>query len=75
MRRTVLVPTLLVTALAAVPCAASADTLFGGNIGVFVPRGLDGRTTGDVLAENITFRTFYATTISTRIPSTSCSRT
>jgi len=59
MRRTVLFSTLLVAALAAVPRAASADTLFGGNIGAFVPRGLDGRTTGDVLAENFTFRTYF----------------
>ena len=59
MRRTVLVSTLLVAALAAAPQMAAADTLFGGNIGAFVPRGLDGRTNGDVLAENLTFRTFY----------------
>jgi hypothetical protein len=59
MRRTVLVPMLFVAALAAAPQMAAADTLFGGNLGAFIPRGLDGRTTGDVLAENITFRTFY----------------
>jgi outer membrane protein W len=59
MRRTVLVSTLVVAALAAAPQIAAADTLFGGNLGAFIPRGLDGRTTGDVLAENITFRTFF----------------
>ena len=59
MRRSVLASTLFAAALAAAPQIAAADTLFGGNIGGFIPRGLDGRTTGDVLAENITFRTFF----------------
>jgi opacity protein-like surface antigen len=59
MRRSVLASTLLVAALAAAPQIAAADTLFGGHIGGFIPRGLDGRTTGDVLAENLTFRTFF----------------
>jgi outer membrane protein W len=59
MRRSVLVSTLVVAALAAAPQIAAADTLFGGNIGAFIPRGLDGRTNGDVLAENLSFRTFF----------------
>ena len=59
MRRSVLASTLFAAALAAAPQIAAADTLFGGNIGGFIPRGLDGRTTGDVLAENLTFRTFF----------------
>jgi outer membrane protein W len=59
MRRTVLIPTLLLTALAAAPRAASADLLLGGNFGAFIPRGLDGRKTGDVIAENLTFRTYF----------------
>jgi hypothetical protein len=59
MRRSVLVSTFVVAALAAAPQIAAADTLFGGNLGAFIPRGLDGRTSGDVLAENIGFRTFF----------------
>ena len=75
MRRSVLVSTLVVAALAAAPQIAAADTLFGGNIGAFIPRGLDGRTSGDVLAENIGPSAPSSTTTSTRIRSTSCSRT
>jgi opacity protein-like surface antigen len=58
MRRTVLLPSLLLTALAAAPQAASADLLIGGNFGGFIPRGFEGRKTGDVIAENLTFRTY-----------------
>lgn len=57
MRRIVLVPTLLLAALAGAPQVAAADTLFGGFAGVFVPRGIDNRVAGDVLFENLTFRT------------------
>jgi hypothetical protein len=57
MRRIVLVPTLLLAALAGAPQTAAADTLFGGFAGVFVPRGIDNRVAGDVLFENLTFRT------------------
>jgi opacity protein-like surface antigen len=57
MRRTVIIPMLLLAALAGAPRVAAADILVGGFIGGFVPKGLDGRTRGDVLAENLTFRT------------------
>ena len=63
MRRTVLVPTLLAAALVAAPQLASADTLFGGFVGGFIPRGIDNRVAGDVLTEtfhpNVGFRTLY----------------
>lgn len=59
MRRTVLLPTLLLAALAGAPQVAAADMLVGGFIGGFIPKGLDGRTRGDVLAENLTFRTLF----------------
>ena len=61
MRRTVLVPTLLVAALAAAPPIAAADTLFGGTFGGFIPRGEDGRTSGDVLNETFGFRNGFRT--------------
>ena len=61
MRRTVLVPTLLVAALAAAPQMAAADTLFGGTFGGFIPRGQDGRTTGDVLTETFGLRNGFRT--------------
>ena len=61
MRRTVLVSTLLVAALAAAPQPASADTLFGGTFGGFFPRGEDGRATGDVLSETFGFRNGFRT--------------
>jgi opacity protein-like surface antigen len=59
MRRTVLVPMLLLSVFVGVPRVAAADILVGGFIGGFVPKGLDNRTRGDVLAENLTFRTLY----------------
>jgi hypothetical protein len=59
MRRTVLVPTLLLAALAAAPQIAAADTLFGVTLGGFSPKGEGGRVAGDVLFENLGFRTFY----------------
>ena len=58
MRRTVLLPTLLLTALAATPQSAFADLLLGGNVGAFIPRGFEGRKSGDVIAENLSFRTY-----------------
>ena len=61
MRRTVLVPMLFVTALAAAPQTASADILFGGTFGGFIPRGEDGRTNGDVLNETFGFRNGFRT--------------
>jgi hypothetical protein len=61
MRRTVLVPTLLVAALAAAPQIAAADTLFGITAGGFIPRGESGRTTGDVLRENFGVREGFRT--------------
>lgn len=61
MRRTVLVPTLLVAALAAAPQVASADTLFGGTFGGFIPRGEGGRTSGDVLTETYGSRNGFRT--------------
>jgi opacity protein-like surface antigen len=59
MRRTVLLPTLLLAALLAAPQLAAADGLVGGFVGGFIPKGLDGRTHGDVLAENLAFRTLF----------------
>ncbi|MEO5821467.1 MAG: hypothetical protein ABIT71_13260 [Vicinamibacteraceae bacterium] len=61
MRSTVLVPTLLVAALAAAPQFAAADTLFGITAGGFIPRGESGRTTGDVLNENFGVRNGFRT--------------
>ncbi len=61
MRRTVLVPALFVAALAAAPPTASADTLFGGTFGGFFPKGEDGRTSGDVLAETFGVRNGFRT--------------
>lgn len=61
MRRTVLVPTLLVAALAAAPQIAAADTLFGGTFGGFIPRGEGGRTSGDVLNETFGLRNGFRT--------------
>ena len=61
MRRTVLVSTLLVAALAAAPQIAAADTLFGGTFGGFIPRGQDGRVSGDVLTETFGFRNGFRT--------------
>jgi hypothetical protein len=42
----------------AVPSPAAADTVFGGSIGYFVPRGLDGRDTDDVIFQNLDFLLF-----------------
>ncbi len=61
MRRTVLVPALFLAALAAAPSVATADTLFGGTFGGFFPRGEDGRTSGDVLAETFGVRNGFRT--------------
>jgi hypothetical protein len=61
MRRTVLVSTLLVAALAAAPQIAAADTLFGGTFGGFIPKGQDGRVAGDVLNETFGFRNGFRT--------------
>lgn len=61
MRRTVLVPTLFVAALAAAPQLAAADTLFGITAGGFIPRGESGRVTGDVLNENFGVRNGFRT--------------
>lgn len=60
MRRT-LVSTLLVAAFAAAPQIAAADTLFGGTVGVFIPRGEGGRVTGDVLNETFGVRNGFRT--------------
>ena len=61
MRRTVLVSSFLVAALAAAPQIAAADTLFGGTFGGFIPRGQDSRVTGDVLTETFGFRNGFRT--------------
>ena len=61
MRRIVLVPALIIAALAAAPPPAAADTLFGGTFGIFIPRGEDGRATGDVLTETFGFRNGFRT--------------
>jgi hypothetical protein len=61
MRRTALVSSFLVAALAAAPQIAAADTLFGGTFGGFIPRGQDGRVTGDVLTETFGFRNGFRT--------------
>jgi hypothetical protein len=61
MRRIVLVPALILAALAAAPPTAAADTLFGGTFGIFIPRGEDGRATGDVLTETFGFRNGFRT--------------
>jgi Outer membrane protein beta-barrel domain len=57
MSRKASVAGLLVTALLGVPVAAHADSLFGFHAGGFFLRGEDGRTDGDVLVENLSFRT------------------
>jgi len=61
MRRTVLVPTLFVAALAAAPQLAAADTLFGGTFGGFFPKGEGGRVSGDVLNETFGVRNGFRT--------------
>jgi len=61
MRRTVLVPTLLVAALVAAPQIAAADTLFGGTFGGFFLKGEDGRVSGDVLSETYGLRNGFRT--------------
>jgi hypothetical protein len=63
MRRTVLVTTFLLAAVAATPQLAAADTLFGGSLGVFVPRGEGSRVAGDVLVENFGSRNGFRTLI------------
>jgi opacity protein-like surface antigen len=63
MRRTVLVSTFLLAAVAATPQVAGADTLFGGSLGVFVPRGEGSRVSGDVLVENFGVRNGFRTLI------------
>jgi opacity protein-like surface antigen len=63
MRRIVLVSTFLVAALSAAPQLAAADTLFGGSLGVFVPRGEGSRVAGDVLVENFGIRNGFRTLI------------
>jgi hypothetical protein len=57
MSRQATVAALLVTAMLAVPAAARADSLVGFHVGGFFLRGEDGRTDGDVLVENLSFRT------------------
>lgn len=59
MRRNALLATLLVTASLAAPGTARADSLFGGYMGGFFLRGEDGRVNGDVLRENLSFRTLW----------------
>lgn len=56
MRRSVISSALL-AALALAPQPALADTLVGFYVGGFFPRGEDGRVSGDVLRENLSFRT------------------
>ena len=57
MSRKASVAGLLVTAMLGVPVAAHADSLLGFHAGGFFLRGEDGRTDGDVLVENLSFRT------------------
>lgn len=57
MRRTATIAALLLTALVLAPRTARADNLFGGYVGGFLPRAEDGRVAGDVLRENLSFRT------------------
>jgi len=57
MSRKASVAGLLVTALLGVPVAAHADSLLGFHAGGFFIRAEDARTSGDVLRENLSFRT------------------
>jgi hypothetical protein len=57
MRRSVFIAAVFGATLALAPQAASADQIFGVNLGGFFPRGEDSRVTGDVLRENLSFRT------------------
>jgi hypothetical protein len=57
MRRQASVAGLLVTTLLGAPVAAHADSLLGFHLGGFFLRAEDARTDGDVLVENLSFRT------------------
>jgi hypothetical protein len=57
MRRTVISSALLAATLVLAPQTARADSLFGFYLGGFFPRGEDARVSGDVLRENLSFRT------------------
>jgi hypothetical protein len=59
MRRTIAVAGLVLTmSLVGSPRVASADSIFGVHFGGFVPKGEDGRASGDVLRENLSFLTY-----------------